>query len=81
VNQRTKDSSQARQTAQKQPAASRGSARDNAFAGARSPSQSNAQALRGRTSQASTQRPSTARSAGHQISRPSMPARSRGGRR
>jgi hypothetical protein len=81
VNQRTKDSSQARQTAQRQPAASRGSARDNAFAGARSPSQSNAQALRGRTSQASAQRPSAARSAGHQISRPSAPARSRGGRR
>jgi hypothetical protein len=74
--------SQARQGTQKRPTASAGSARNNAFAGARSPSRSNAQALRGRTSQASATRPSAARSAGHQISRPSSPPmRQRGGGR
>jgi hypothetical protein len=81
VNQRTQDRSQVRQSAQNRPAASAGSARNNAFAGARSPSQSNIQAARGRASQASAMRPSAARSAGHQISRPSAPARQRGGRR
>lgn len=81
VNQRRQDSTLARQNVQRRPAASPGSARNNAFAGARSPSQSNAQALRGRASQASAQRPSGMRSGGHQISRPSAPARSRGGRR
>ncbi|MFW9078463.1 DUF3300 domain-containing protein [Pseudomonas sp. P2757] len=80
VNQRNRDASQVRQTAQQRPSA--GSARNNAFAGARSPSQSNAQANRGRASQVSAQRPSASRAAGHQISRPaSSPARSRGGRR
>ncbi|MFJ2691554.1 DUF3300 domain-containing protein [Pseudomonas sp. NPDC087336] len=76
---------QTRQTAQNRqaaPATNRGSARNNAFAGARSPSQANLQANRGRASQASYQRPSSSRAAGHQISRPSSPpARSRGGRR
>lgn len=82
LNQRRQDSTQARQNFQKRPAASPGSARNNAFAGARSPSQSNAQALRGRASQASAQRPSGMRGGGHQISRPSAPMRSgRGGRR
>lgn len=91
TNQRRQESGQARQaaqtrqTAQNRPTASArpsaGSARNNAFAGARSPSQSNAQAMRGRTSQAAAQRPSAARSAGRQVSRPSMPARSGGGRR
>jgi hypothetical protein len=82
ANQRN---AQARQTTQKRqttPAVNRGSARNNAFAGARSPSQTSVQANRGRASQASIQRPSASRSAGHQISRPSSPpARSRGGRR
>jgi hypothetical protein len=82
VNQRTQGNAQARQVAQKRPSASAGSARNNAFAGARSPSQTNAQASRGRASAASAQRASASRSAGHQISRPSNPpARSRGGRR
>jgi hypothetical protein len=81
ANQRGQDRSQVRQTAQNRQPARAGSARNNAFAGARSPSQTNAQAMRGRASQAAAQRPSAARSAGHQISRPSMPARSRGGRR
>ena len=84
-NQRAQGNAQARQTTQNRPAAkpaSRGSARDNAFAGARSPSQANQQASRGRASQASVQRPSASRSAGQQISRPSTPpARQRGGRR
>ncbi|MBN3865617.1 DUF3300 domain-containing protein [Pseudomonas frederiksbergensis] len=79
---RAQDNLQARQATQKRPSASTGSARDNAFAGVRSPSQANAQANRGRASQASVQRPSASRSAGHQISRPSNPpARQRGGRR
>lgn len=73
---------QARQAAQKRPSASTGSARNNVFAGARSPSQADAQASRGRTSQVSAQRPSASRSAGNPISRPSNPpARQRGGRR
>lgn len=72
TNQRRQDSSQTRQDTQKRPAAA-GSARDNAFAGARSPSQASAQAARGRTSEASARRPSAQRSAGHQISRPSSP--------
>jgi len=81
VSQRRQDLSQTRQGTQNRPAASPGSARNNAFAGVRSPSQTNAQALRGRASQASAQRPSAMRSAGHQISRPAAPMRSRGGRR
>ncbi|CRL51915.1 MULTISPECIES: DUF3300 domain-containing protein [unclassified Pseudomonas] len=86
TNQR-QGNAQARQSTQNRPsttAASKGSARNNAFAGARSPSQVNAQASRGRASQASAQRPSASRAAGHQVSRPSNPpARQsqRGGRR
>ncbi|WP_085718979.1 DUF3300 domain-containing protein [Pseudomonas sp. B28(2017)] len=82
LNQRKEGLAQTRQGTNKRPAASTGSARNNAFAGARSPSQANLQANRGRASQASAQRPSASRSAGHQISRPSSPpARQRGGRR
>jgi hypothetical protein len=85
VNPRAQGNAQARQTTQNRPAAassSRGSAPDNAFAGAQSPSQANLQASRGRASQASVQRPSASRSAGQPISRPSTPpARQRGGRR
>ncbi|MEK1835189.1 MAG: DUF3300 domain-containing protein [Pseudomonas sp.] len=85
VNQRGQGDLQGRQTAQKRPAASTGSAgsaRNNAFAGVRSPSQANAQASRGQVSQASARRPSASRPAGHQVSRPSNPpARQRGGRR
>ena len=85
VNQRAQGNAQARQTTQNRTAAktaSQGSARDNAFAGARSPSQANLQASRGRASEASVQRPSASRSAGQQISRPSTPpARQSGGRR
>lgn len=82
VNQRAQGTSQTRQATQNRPSASTGSARNNAFAGARSPSQTNAQASRGQASLASAQRPSASRSAGHQVSRPSSPpARQRGGRR
>jgi hypothetical protein len=78
---------QARQTTKSRPtpqAASKGSARNNAFAGTRSPSQANAQANRGRASQASAQRQNASRGAGKQVSRPANPpARQsqRGGRR
>lgn len=82
AGQRREGQSQARQTASKRPTASAGSARNNAFAGARSPSRVNAQASRGRVSQASAQRPSSARAAGRQVSRPaSAPARQGRGRR
>nr|WP_180203347.1 DUF3300 domain-containing protein [Pseudomonas sp. SbOxS1]NYU03017.1 DUF3300 domain-containing protein [Pseudomonas sp. SbOxS1] len=80
ANQRAQ-TRQAAQNRQAAPAVNRGSARNNAFAGARSPSQANLQANRGRASQASFQRPNASRAAGHQISRPSGAARSRGGRR
>ncbi|CAI8771229.1 DUF3300 domain-containing protein [Pseudomonas sp. IT-P294] len=73
TNQRRQDYSQTRQGTQNRTAASAGSARNNAFAGARSPSQTSAQAARGRTSEASARRPTAQRSAGHQISRPSSP--------
>lgn len=83
VNQRDQRPAQARQSTQKRPAATHQTgARNNAFAGARSPSQVNAQANRGRASQVSAQRPSASRAAGHQVSRPSSaPARQRGSRR
>lgn len=81
TNQRRQEF-QARQGTQNRPALSKGSARNNAFAGARSPSQTNMQAARGRASQASAQRPNFERSAGRQISRPaSAPMRQRGGGR
>jgi hypothetical protein len=80
VSQRGQDNT--RQALQNRPSTSTGSARNNAFAGVRSPSQANAQANRGQASQTSAQRSSASRSAGHQISRPSNPpARQRGGRR
>ena len=82
ANQRSERTPQTRQANNNRPAASTGSARNNAFAGARTPSQANAQVNRGRASQASAQRQTASRPSGHQISRPSSPpARSRGGRR
>ncbi|WGK92887.1 DUF3300 domain-containing protein [Pseudomonas migulae] len=82
ANQRAQTRQTAPQRAPQRPAASQGGARNNAFAGARAPSQTSAQVNRGRASQASAQRPSAARSAGHQVSRPSSPpARQRGGGR
>ncbi|MEN5037192.1 DUF3300 domain-containing protein [Pseudomonas sp. TWI929] len=79
VAQRRQGEGQARQVAQNRPANTAGRARNNAFDGVRSPSRTNAQASRGRTSQSFAQRPSASRAAGHQISRPSAPARRGGG--
>lgn len=70
---------QARQALQKRSTASAGRARNNAFDGVRSPSRSNLQANRGRTSQSFAQRPQASRAAGHQISRPSSAGGRRGG--
>ncbi|MNM52428.1 hypothetical protein D3C81_635060 [compost metagenome] len=81
VNQRRQGEGQARQVAQNRPTNTAGRARNNAFDGVRSPSRTSAQASRGRTSQSFAQRPSTSRAAGHQISRPSAPARRGGGGR
>ena len=72
---------QGRQVAQNRPANSAGRARNNAFDGVRSPSRTNLQANRGRTSQSFAQRPNASRAAGHQISRPSAPVRRGGGGR
>lgn len=59
-----------------------GQARNNAFAGARTPAQARTQASRGWASQAAAQRPNAVRAQGHQINRPaSFQARQRGGRR
>ncbi|RCL28537.1 DUF3300 domain-containing protein [Pseudomonas sp. AFG_SD02_1510_Pfu_092] len=81
VSQRRSGEGQARQVAQNRPANSAGRARNNAFDGVRSPSRTSAQASRGRTSQSFAQRPGASRAAGHQISRPSAPARRGGGGR
>lgn len=81
VNQRRQGEGQGRQLAQNRPSNTAGRARNNAFDGVRSPSRTSAQASRGRTSQSFAQRPSASRAAGHQISRPSAPARRGGGGR
>ncbi|WP_085679417.1 MULTISPECIES: DUF3300 domain-containing protein [unclassified Pseudomonas] len=79
VSQRRQGEGQARQTVQNRPGNTAGRARNNAFDGVRSASRTTAQANRGRTSQSFAQRPSASRAAGHQISRPSAPARRGGG--
>ena len=81
LNQRRQGEGQARQVVQNRPANTTGRARNNAFDGVRSPSRTSAQATRGRTSQSFAQRPNASRAAGHQISRPSAPARRGGGGR
>lgn len=81
VSPRRQGEGQARQGAQNRPANTAGRARNNAFDGVRSPSRTSAQASRGRTSQSFAQRPNASRAAGHQISRPSAPARRGGGGR
>lgn len=81
VNPRRQGEGQGRQLAQNRPSNTAGRARNNAFDGVRSPSRTSAQANRGRTSQSFAQRPSASRAAGHQISRPSAPARRGGGGR
>ncbi|MGH8432893.1 MAG: DUF3300 domain-containing protein [Pseudomonas sp.] len=78
---RDQSSSQARQAARQQYASTSAGSRNNAFAGARSPSRANMQADRGRASQAAAQRPASARAAGHQISRPSRPPQRQSRRR
>lgn len=79
VNQRRQGEGQARQAVQNRTGNTAGRARNNAFDGVRSPSRTTAQANRGRTSQSFAQRPGNSRAAGHQISRPSAPARRGGG--
>lgn len=71
---------QARQQVRQQYASSLGT-RDNAFAGARSPSQSRAQANRGQASRAAASRPQAARASGRPVQRASAPSRSGGARR
>jgi hypothetical protein len=79
LEQRRQGEGQARQAVQNRSGNSTGRARNNAFDGVRSPSRTVAQANRGRTSQSFAQRPNASRAAGHQISRPSAPARRGGG--
>ncbi|QKE62724.1 DUF3300 domain-containing protein [Aquipseudomonas campi] len=81
--QRAASNPQARQQVRQQQASSPRT-RDNAFSGARSPSQSRAQASRGQTSRAAASRPQTARSSGQTVQRAARaPSRSSssGGRR
>ncbi|UUY07863.1 DUF3300 domain-containing protein [Pseudomonas sp. J452] len=79
--QRAASNPQARQQVRQQHA-STPRARDNAFSGARSPSQSRAQASRGQTSRAAASRPQTARSSGQTVQRAARaPSRSSGGGR
>ncbi|MWV13031.1 DUF3300 domain-containing protein [Pseudomonas sp. R-28-1W-6] len=81
ARQRAQSNPQARQQVRQQSSRARGS-RDNAFAGARSPSQSRAQVSRGQTSRATASRPQTARASGQTVQRASRaPSRSGGGRR
>ncbi|WP_271411405.1 DUF3300 domain-containing protein [Pseudomonas sp. Q1-7] len=79
---RAQNNQQVRQQARQQhSAASRQAPRNNAFAGARQPSQSRAAANRGQVSRASASRPQQA-AAGRQVQRPAhAPSRGGGGRR
>ena len=73
---------QARQGARDQAGAARTAQNNNAFSGARNPSQSRSDAGRGHRSYQQSQRPSGSRGGGHQMSRPSRPPmRGGGGRR
>jgi hypothetical protein len=81
ARQRAQSNPQARQQVRQQSSRARGT-RDNAFAGARSPSQSRAQVSRGQTSRATASRPQTARASGQTVQRaPRASSRSGGGRR
>ncbi len=78
---RTQNNQQVRQQARQQQSASRQGPRNNAFAGARQPSQTRAATSRGEVSRASASRPQKA-SAGRQVQRPAhSPSRGGGGRR
>ncbi len=71
---------QARQQARQQYASTQG-ARNNAFAGARSPTQARAQVSRGQVSQAAARRPQAARDSGRTVQRASRAPYGGGGRR
>lgn len=76
---RGQSSSQSRQGARKQQSARAGGASNNAFAGARSPSQSKAQASRGQASRGGASRSSSSRpSSGKQVNRQSRPPQRQG---
>lgn len=78
---RAQNNQQVRQQARQQHSASRQGPRNNAFAGARQPSQTRAATNRGEFSRASASRPQKA-SAGRQVQRPAhTPSRGGGGRR
>jgi hypothetical protein len=81
TRQHGQSNTQARNSARQQQARSQG-ARNNAFEGSRNPSQSHAQANRGRSSQASAQRSSGSRGGGggHQVQRQSPQRQGGGGR-
>ena len=71
---------QARQQARQQYASTQGT-RNNAFAGARSPTQARAQVSRGQVSQAAARRPQAARDSGRTVQRASRAPSGGGGRR
>ncbi|MDH4609823.1 DUF3300 domain-containing protein [Pseudomonas sp. BN102] len=78
---RAQNNQQVRQQARQQQTAARQGPRNNAFAGARQPSQSRMSASRGEASRQSAARPQKA-SAGRQVQRPAhSPSRGGGGRR
>lgn len=77
--QRSQNNTQSRDAARRQQASRQGP-HNNAFAGAHNPSQSRAQADRGRSSHASASRPSGSRGGGgHQVQRQSRPPQRSGG--
>jgi hypothetical protein len=78
-NDQLRSNAQTRQQARQQYSAGQG-ARNNAFAGARSPSQARDDSKHGQLTRAAAVRPRAARAAGHAVSRPAISA-SRGGAR
>ncbi len=77
---RARSNPQARQQARQQYSSRSQATRDNAFAGARAPSQERAYQQRGQVSRASASRPQSARASGRSVNRPAMSS-SRGGAR
>ena len=77
---RARSNPQARQQARQQYSSRSQGTRDNAFAGARAPSQERAYQQRGQVSRASASRPQSARASGRSVNRPAMSS-SRGGAR
>ena len=80
VRQGLQNNPQARQQARQQYASTQGT-RNNAFAGARSPTQARAQVSRGQVSQAAASRPQAARDSGRTVQRASRAPSGGGGRR